>query len=164
MKQYEFLVIDTETTGLTEQDEVIEFSAVGPDGSTVYSTRIKPSRICEWPDAEKVNHIAPADLASERTAAELKDEIESLLASARTIVGYNLPFDLRLLSQSGIRIPSSVKTLDVMPLATSYFGRRTSLGNVTARFGYSFGEGERHSSAGDAKATLAALQFLSGEA
>ena len=51
-----------------------------------------------------------------------------------------------------------------MPLATSYFGRRTSLGNVTARFGYSFGEGERHSSAGDAKATLAALQFLSGEA
>ncbi len=163
MEHYDFLVIDTETTGLTEADEVIEFSAVAPDGTTAYSARIRPSRVSEWPDAEKVNHISPDDLKCERTAAELKGEIESLLASAGAVVGYNLPFDLRLLGQSGICVPASVRRIDVMPLVTSYFGKRTSLGNATAHFGYAFGEGERHSSAGDAKATLALMHALSGQ-
>lgn len=102
-KRRRVLVLDTETTGLDpEEDEVLTLSIVDWHGETVWDGTYRPVRRAEWPDAERVNGISPADVAGCRPIADDADEISRVLASADEVVGYNLSFDLAFLAAAGI--------------------------------------------------------------
>ncbi len=55
--------IDTETTGLDKDAEVIEISIVDWDGSVLFTSLVKPPRAIPL-DAQRVHHIKDADFAS----------------------------------------------------------------------------------------------------
>ena len=103
-ERHRVLVLDTETTGLDPtDDEILTLSIVDWDGETVWDRSYRPTRKAEWPDAERVNGISPADVAGCPGIIEDAPEISRVLGSADEVIGYNLQFDLRFLAAAGIR-------------------------------------------------------------
>lgn len=157
------LVLDTETTGVDSKAEVLQFSAVWADGTEAANMYIKPVHTTEWPSAMSVNHISPRDVANCPRISEVKGEIESLLRQAKTIVGYNLPFDLGMLYHNGIELPpeEEVEYIDLMvPFARVYGEYSLVYGDykwqklITCAKYYGYQGDGWHDSLADTKATL----------
>ena len=90
--------LDTETTGLGSDDEVVEISVVDAAGAVLFDSLVRPTKPIP-PGATGVHGISDADVA----AAPAFDEILPALAGAlagKVVVIYNRAFDLRLLRQS----------------------------------------------------------------
>lgn len=103
------IVFDTETTGLSKDDEVLSIGAVDERGYRIFSSLVGPVRHDEWPYAEKVNHISPSMVAESPSLEDLLPEIAAACgqkADAFLIVGYNVSFDIRMLLQSSSSLAS----------------------------------------------------------
>ena len=98
----ENIYIDCETTGLDpERDEILAFSAVNSRGEVLFDAMFRPERATEWPEAEKVNGISPADTDACRPISEYAEEISRILSSADYVYGWNVGFDLSFLAAAG---------------------------------------------------------------
>lgn len=155
------LVLDTETTGLGETAEILQFSAMWGDGKEAMNQYIRPVHSPSWPEAEAVNHITPEMVADKPTLNDKKADIEGLLNEAGIIVGYNLPFDLRMLEQNGIKLPDKRKYVDLMiPFAAvygewnDYFEDFKWQKLITCARYYGYQGGGWHDSLEDVRATL----------
>ena len=154
------VVFDTETTGLDRKnDEILQFAACDGDGNTLINTYLRPVRHTEWPGAMAVNGITPAMVADAPTLDEMADRIRAVLGSARTIIGYNTPFDLGFVS--GIWKPADdVKIVDVMLDFARVYGQKDyrhggykwqKLVTAARYYGYEY---KAHDSMNDVFATL----------
>lgn len=115
------LIIDTETTGLSEDAEVIQFAAVWADGFIADNLFIRPSHTKEWPEAMKINHISPEDLKDCPTMPEVLGRINKTVQHAQAIVGYNVNFDLIRLHRNGVNYRPGTLFVDLMaPFAKVY--------------------------------------------
>lgn len=127
---YEPIFIDTETTGFSPQDVVIEVGVVDLHGATLYETLIKPS-IPIPEDAIAIHGIREEMVAELPEWEEAWDELQPLLAG-RYIGAYNADFDLRLLKQVHSR-HGLVWPLDdrqffcVMKLYAAFYGQISPL-------------------------------------
>ncbi len=164
MTNTEILVLDTETTGFSKTDEILQLSIINGDGEVVMNEYFRPEHTRSWYYAEKVNHISPAMVEDKPAISERKREIENILHAAKVIVGYNLPFDLGMLIQSGIYIPSAkkVRYVDLMkPFARTYGEKSEKYPGqfkyqklITCAKYYGYTEEGWHDSLADTKATL----------
>ncbi len=93
--------IDTETTGVNKDDEIVEISIVDFDGSLLSNMLIKPTKPIP-PDAQRIHHISDKDVASAPAWPIAWPRIRSFLYG-RSIVAYNAPFDYRMMQQSHAR-------------------------------------------------------------
>lgn len=116
--------LDTETTGLERDDEIVEISIVDHDGSLLFTSLVKPSRPIP-PDAQRIHHISNTDVASAPAWPILWPKIRSFLYG-RTIAAYNTSFDLRMMAQSHARykLPwrESLRSVDVLAVYSDYRG------------------------------------------
>ncbi len=164
-KPEEVIVLDTETTGTSNRDEIIQLSAVDGYGRDVLNIFLKPEYVRSWPGAEAVNHISPAMVQDKRTMAESRTQLQNFLQRYSCIVGYNIGFDLRMLRQSGLNI-DHLDVVDVMPMYVNHYGvikngrKAAKLVEAAAHYGYNFGA---HDSLEDVKATLVVLENLMRE-
>ncbi|HET7769646.1 MAG TPA: 3'-5' exonuclease [Chloroflexota bacterium] len=105
----EWVVIDTETTGLDPGAEAVQIAVLSLAGETLMDTLVRPSGPIPW-GASRVHGITDADVAGAPTYAELHDELARVL-SRRGVVAYNAAFDERILQQTaarhGLRPPQS---------------------------------------------------------
>lgn len=157
------LVLDTETTGVDSRAEVLQFSAIWADGTAAMNIYIKPTHTTEWPSAMAVNHISPQDVSTCPDMSEVKNDIETLLGQAKAIVGYNLPFDIDMLYQNGVKLPSedSVEYIDLMVPFAEVFGEWSDYFDdfkwqklITCANYYGYQGDGWHDSLADTKATL----------
>jgi DNA polymerase-3 subunit epsilon len=88
------LFFDTETTGLGPEADVLEFAVVDSAGRVLLGYRCGPQFAEEWPEAQAVNGIAPADVAGLPTWAERYPAFLELVRG-RELVIYNAPYDLQ---------------------------------------------------------------------
>lgn len=111
----EVLILDTETTGLSYKDEVLQLSIINGAGEKIFNEYVKPVFNKKWEESEKINHITPEMVADKNTLKSYQLFILGQLFQAKYIVGYNIAFDLKMLAQS-LDIPNYVydKALDVM--------------------------------------------------
>ncbi|MFP4686863.1 MAG: exonuclease domain-containing protein [bacterium] len=92
------LYLDTETTGLGDQAEVLEIGIVDHDGRVLLDQLIKPiGKISEG--AREVHGITEEMLACAPRWGEVHDQIYSILKD-RAIVIYNYAFDTRIIDQT----------------------------------------------------------------
>lgn len=92
------IVLDTETTGLSDPIEVVELAYLEVDDQLAVlnevSSFVRPNRAIE-PGAFKVHGISDADVAD---APELVDVLAPLAGEEVIVMGHNIGFDLRLVS------------------------------------------------------------------
>lgn len=87
------IAFDTETTGLSKWDEVLQISIVGNEG-VILDTYVRPVNRKTWNKAEEINHISPEMVQSYPTAEELAPKIRAIFESADIVVGHNVGFDI----------------------------------------------------------------------
>jgi DNA polymerase III subunit epsilon len=114
--------IDTETTGLEKQDEIIEISILDSDGSSLFQSLVKPTGSIPQ-SATRVHGITSIDVFKAPAWPVIWPKVRSVLFG-RLIVAYNAPFDLRMMQQTHARyrLPwrESFEWLDVMALYSRY--------------------------------------------
>jgi DNA polymerase-3 subunit epsilon len=93
-----FVILDTETTGLGNDAQIVEIAILDDDGRQLLDTRVRPT--CRIPPVSTSIHgITDADVATAPNFAEVWPKIVSII-SGKTVIIYNAEFDLRMLRQS----------------------------------------------------------------
>ena len=161
------ILFDTETTGTTESDEILQLSIINGKGRVLFNKYIKPYQKTSWPYTEKINGITPEKVSKCKTFDKYQKKIQKIFDKSEVLIAYNFDFDSRFLRQSGIRIDRIKKVLDPMIdfaeiycKRKSYYCERKSYNDlfkwqklVTAAkyYGYEF---KAHDALEDIKATL----------
>lgn len=98
------ICLHVETTGLdTRRDEVLRLCILDSIGSILFDYYFKPVNHTSWFDAYLHNGITTEKVENCFPLLHYKDEIQSILASADILVGYNIAgFDLPMLFNNGI--------------------------------------------------------------
>jgi len=118
--------LDTETTGLTQNDEIVEISIIDDDGTPLAETLVKPSQ--PIPAAATAIHgITNEEVKSARAWPIVWPMVRSALFG-RTVVIYNAEYDLRLMQQSHerYRLPwkERLNAFDMLMLYSEFRGER----------------------------------------
>lgn len=106
------VVIDTETTGVGTDDEILQLSMVSGYGRVLFNEYVKPERHTEWKGAQAVNHISPLKVMLCCPISIYAPLINSILKRTKTVVGYNTQFDIGQLNNAGIT--TDANSVDVM--------------------------------------------------
>ncbi|MDR0959609.1 MAG: 3'-5' exoribonuclease [Propionibacteriaceae bacterium] len=119
-----YAVIDTETTGFTNRDRVIEIAVVGlrPDGTIegAWETLVNPHRDL---GPQHIHGIHAADARLAPSFEDIAGDLASILQH-RIIVAHNAPFDLRLLGAEYDRLGVSHAVTKNDYICTLHLARR----------------------------------------
>lgn len=160
----DFVVVDTETTGLGRGDEVIELGVVAADGRTLLQTLVYPRSGAVPSGATHIHGLTLDDLEGAPTWPQVLPELRELLAGRR-VLAWNAPFDERMLQQSsrlwrvGHGLPAFECAMRAYALARGIASGRSKLARAAAEQGLLDGP-QRHRSADDARLTLEVLRRL----
>jgi len=167
---YDPIFLDTETTGFSPNDVVIEVGVVDLAGRTLYESLIKPS-IPIPEEAAAVHGIREDMLTDAPSWKQAWEELRPVL-EGRYIGAYNADFDLRMMKQTHGRYwldwPLDDKLFFcVMKLYAAFYGQPSRRGD-----GYRFHKLEAagatceiplpnaHRAVDDAKLTAALFQYI----
>lgn len=96
----EYLVLDTETTGISAYgQEPLSIAIIDQAGTVLLDTLVRPVQHKTWPGAEKIHGITPAQVLRPDvpTLAELTPRLVELL-HGRNLVVYNADYDTEILA------------------------------------------------------------------
>lgn len=93
------VAFDTETTGLSKSDEVIQISIVAENGEPLLSTYVRPEKKTSWPGAQRVNGISPQMVRNAPKMREIEPALAEIFDSASVVIGYNVSYDVRMVEQ-----------------------------------------------------------------
>jgi len=94
----DYVLLDTETTGIGAHDEVIELGIIDTDGNTLYHSLFMPNCPIS-PSAAAVHGITVTDVIDAPTFAEEWMKIKAVLTAKQVLI-YNANFDIRMLNQT----------------------------------------------------------------
>ena len=116
--------LDTETTGLNKNDEIVEIAIIDADGSLLLDELVKPKKMIPQ-DAYRIHGIDNAMVATARSWPLLWPLVREILIN-RPIGIYNVEFDLRLMRQSfdAYNLPwkDTLNTFDILLLFARFYG------------------------------------------
>lgn len=102
----EFVVIDTETTGLNKsRDKIVELAAVrfkNGKATEIFETLVNPGKAIPA-DVSAINHITDDMVADYPTIEQIMPAFDRFVG-ASAVVGHNLDFDLGFILAAGSRI------------------------------------------------------------
>jgi len=169
----EYVFLDTETTGLDDDAQVVEIAIVDATGTVLFESYCRPTVPVE-PEAQRVHGIGPEVLAAAPAWPDIADQVSEVLEGKRVVI-FNSDFDIRILQQTAtahtdgmgreaygaaVKWVLDLETECAMCRAADVYGATNQYGtisliNAAAAAGIDF-QGKAHSAAGDA-ATTAAL-------
>ncbi|CAH1589882.1 DNA polymerase III subunit epsilon [Vibrio jasicida] len=162
------LVLDTETTCVSNDAQVIELSIMDRHGNEVFYQRYSPTvPISEG--AFNANGISLSELEECPSWDTRSDEVKNLLCS-RPVLIFNSKFDLRLIKQSCIAFGcdelwvDNVESMCLMYKAAEIYGATNkygsiSLKNAVAAAGIEW-QGKAHTATVDTRMTIALLDEM----
>lgn len=159
----ELIVIDTETTGLADDDELLQVSIIDENGEELYNSYLKPLVKEDWPRAQQINGISSQMVEDAPSICTEAPKIAEILKSAKEIVGYNVYYDLRYLRDYGIEPDPTADIIDVMEIFAEIYGewndyygnyKWQSLGTCAAYYRFDWTGLKAHDSLADCQATL----------
>ena len=154
MGRTDWVILDTETTGLGSTDVVIQIGVTDHRGVTLVDTLVRPAvAIGYW--AQAVHGISARAVAGARDFPAVLPELRRAIGG-KTVVAYNAPFDRRLLDQTASRHGVALPAVE-WDCAMQWYKRY--LGVRSAKL-----PGAIHGATGDCLATLAVIRTMAGPA
>lgn len=92
------LFLDTETTGLDDDAEIVEIAILNAEGEILLQELCRPSKPMA-PEAAAVNKIDPAELDAAQPWPSIAGQVAGLLAG-RLVICHNADYDARLIRQT----------------------------------------------------------------
>lgn len=93
-----YIILDTETTGLSIDSEIVELGIINIDGEILFDSLIKPFRYIPE-DVTEIHGITNEMVAAAPTWPEVWPVVKIILAD-RTVIAYNAAFDAMMIVQS----------------------------------------------------------------
>jgi DNA polymerase-3 subunit epsilon len=161
----EFVVIDTETTGIGTTDEVVEIAAISVKHFEIIKTLhyyiIPTTRIS--PQAQAVHGLSKEFLEENGNEAKVVFELFKSFVGKRPVVGHNVKFDIGKIKyhsrKSGVRIDLEVG-FDTLVLSRLIMNRSShKLGNILDDYGLRKGL-QSHNAMDDVLGTLRYASIL----
>lgn len=157
------VILDTETSGLHSDAEIVQIAIIAPDGQVLLDTLVKPVRPIPW-DAIAIHHITNEMVADAPTFVMIAPQLRELI-SGMTVVIFNADFDERLLQQSALACGWNDYDLPIFSADYTDAMEPYSqwVGAWNPRFSsYTWQKlpGGDHSALGDCRATLAVLMRM----
>lgn len=124
----DFVVVDTETTGLLPSCEIIELAAIKYESFEPvarWSSLIKPEKPIPA-EASAINHITDEMVAGAPFVWQVMPSFQTFVGDF-ALVGHNLPFDLGFLYKYGFEIQPKAKRYDTMQLAKKAYSGLSSV-------------------------------------
>lgn len=113
MNAQNVFALDIELTGLTQQDEILQFSIVNGLGQLVFNRYFRPLHIESWDETIPIHHITPDDVANAAPFKASLPMLNDIFQQAKVIIGYNTMQDIYILRKFGVRFPSKLRYVDV---------------------------------------------------
>lgn len=161
--------LDTETTGLANNDQIIELAIIDNLGATLFNQRFKPS-VAIHPEAMAVHNITEADLAGCPRWPQYQEQISQILTGKVAVI-FNQAFDIRMLQQTAAAFDCPVDWIAALPTqcammtavraygATNRHGT-ISLANAAGEAGLSW-HGQAHNALADCDMTRRLMLAIS---
>ena len=95
-----YVILDTETTGLGEDDEIIAIAVIDLDGNILVNKRLYPTKARKISKAaSSVHGITMSDLEGCPYYADISKDLKSAIGK-RNVITYNAAFDEKLIRQT----------------------------------------------------------------
>lgn len=94
-----FMILDVETTGLGDDDEVVSVGLVDNNGDVLMDSLVCHTRECS-PAALATHGITRAMTENAPPFSDVYQELVDWLSDADIVIGYNLDFDTRIIDQT----------------------------------------------------------------
>lgn len=100
------ICFDTETTGLTDEDEIVQLSIADVDGNEILNAYFRPSdHLMErrWDEPSSITGIYPEDVADcpSLSDPEIHDQIQAIFDAADIVIGYHVCYDVKMMEKAG---------------------------------------------------------------
>lgn len=167
------LILDTETTGLGDDAEIIEISIIDCAGKVLLNTLVKPRNFIPA-EATAIHGITNEMVAAAPTWRDIHWQFMAL-THTKTLVIYNIDFDVRLIMQTAAINNCGFSHLELkaecaMHNYAEYYGqwdqkrnkfKWQKLGNAAEQQGVVI-EGAAHRALSDCKTTLGVIRAMAG--
>jgi len=162
LEREDWIILDTETTGLSQIDEIIQIAIIAPDGSMLLDTLVRPKQPISA-EATAVHGLTNATLEEAPSFREIYDQFKAVI-SGKTMVIYNAPFDLRLIKQTIKTHHLSPIEIDPEQIECAMLKYSAWKGEIWTHGNYKWQKlpGGDHTALGDCKATLDLIKKMAG--
>lgn len=159
----DWVLLDTETTGISAYDEIVQIAVLAPDGEVLLDTLVRPTRSIPG-EATFIHGITDADVADAPAFPEIFPRLKEIIAG-KTVVIYNAPFDVRLIRQTLAKHRLAATGLEDEQVECAMLQYSAWVGEIWGDGGYKWQKlrGGDHTALGDCRATLAVIKTMAGE-
>lgn len=167
----QFYILDTETTGLSASDEIVQIAILDGSGAALMNQLIKPTMPIP-PAASAVHGIRDRDVKDSPSFKDIYIRLSTLLAG-QVAIAYNMDFDWRMLQQTASRYRLPDMRIGKRDCAMKQYARfkgvRQSKGRnyVWHKLGFAVAQEGlpvigAHDALGDARMTLSLIRKMAG--
>jgi DNA polymerase III subunit epsilon len=164
-----YLVLDTETTGLGNMDEIIELAIIDHMGKVLFNELMKPTREIHF-EAVRIHGISNEMVAKKPNFNWWYGDIKKIL-EGQTVCIYNAEFDIRLLKQTAVAHNRegrfNCRAVCVMEKYRQHMGikkyTRAKYGLQQASKNFKIKQQDAHRALDDCLSTLAVIKAMNKE-